>query len=143
MRWILYLNTATHAKKSTKLQTESDPAVYANNLRVYLCIKTGELEEFFFDFNLPLFFTSGESVFLSLICFHRWETWTVGTFISSVCLLPMWLVWGSRLRPAKISCVRSGQCQSQVKTLSSHSECLMSYLILILLLNPQKMSTLL
>lgn len=57
MRWILYSFKHFHTlKKSTKLQNESDPTVYANNLRVYLCIKTGELEAFFFDFNLPFFF---------------------------------------------------------------------------------------
>lgn len=84
---------------------------------------------------LPSFHES-KSVFLCLIYFHRSATWIVDTSINSVCLPPMWLGSGSPPRPVKLSCVRSGRCQSQVKRechFMNYSECVISLLILILL----------
>lgn len=66
------------------------------------------------------FLIAGISFYLCLTLFFRWVTWTAVTCISSVCLPPTWPASGSRLRPVRLSCARSGRWPSQVKMELSH-----------------------
>lgn len=55
------------------------------------------------------------AVNLSWFCVYRFATWIMDVTTSSECLLPIWQVLENPLKRVKPSCVRSGQCQSQVE----------------------------